>query len=89
MLKALRDLEVGDIVAAYNGRFQVVKAPRDSIGHAPKDPISGWPIGPSGVVVVESICIEGEARGYFEPGSDWVFQGNRFAAPLEVVGFAF
>jgi hypothetical protein len=72
----IADLRVGDLVHAHGALFRVTQQPFDSIGHAPEDPATGWPMGPSGVAVARAICLEGTTPGYFWPGSDWTFQGN-------------
>lgn len=78
MNKRIADLKAGDLVKAHGGLFRVVADPFDSIGHAPADPVSGWPVGPAGVAVAKAVCIEGQVPGYFWPGSDWTFQGSTF-----------
>ena len=74
----IADLKTGDMVSAHGGTFRIVEDARDSIGHAPADPISGWPVGPAGVAVAKAVCVAGQVPGYFWPGSDWTFQGATF-----------
>jgi hypothetical protein len=74
--KFIKDFKTGDIVHCHNGKFRIVADAYDSTSHGPTDPATGFPMGPSGVAVAKSICIEGETRGYFWPGADWTFQGN-------------
>lgn len=71
----ITDLKPGHIVRAHGGRFRVTTAPHDSICHGPKDPATGWAMGPAGVAVAYAECIEGTRAGYFRPGSGWTFQG--------------
>jgi hypothetical protein len=74
------DLRPGNIVSFYGGRFEIVSMPRESGSHRPE---AYWPsdsIGPSDTVCVRGVCIEGEVKGYFRPGTEWNFQGNHRAA---------
>lgn len=74
--KTPHQLKPGDIVRAHGGRFLVMDLPRESQCHFPE---GYWPqmkIGPSAVAAVCAVCIEGEVKGYFKPGSSWSFQGN-------------
>ena len=80
MKKLIRELTVGDIVAAHGGTFEIVAAPFDSIGHGPADPVTGWKVGPAGVAVARAVCRSGNVPGYFAPGSDWTFQGAHWVS---------
>jgi hypothetical protein len=77
--KFISEFKAGDIVHAHGGKFRIDVDARDSIGHGPTDPATGWPIGPSGCAIAEATCIEGQSGGYFWPGAGWAFQGNRHA----------
>lgn len=81
----IADLKAGDIVSYKGGLFRIIDDARDSIGHAPKDPISGWGIGPADCAVAKAMCIDGECGAYFWPGSDWTFQGATFVTVSRVL----
>ena len=82
--KYISEFKAGDIVQAHGGKFRIDADAYDSIGHAPTDPATGFPMGPSGCAVAKATCIEGTTKGYFWPTSDWTFQGNRFAGQYTV-----
>lgn len=82
--KHISEFKAGDIVHAHGGKFRIDEDAHDSTSHGPADPATGWPVGPSGVAVAHATCIEGQTKGYFWPGADWTFQGNRHAGQYTV-----
>jgi hypothetical protein len=72
----IQDLKPYDVVSAHGGLFRITAAPYDSITHGPKDPATGYSMGPAGVAVARAVCIAGHVPGYFHPDSDWAFQGT-------------
>lgn len=77
-LTRIADLKAGDTVVQHGATFRVTEDAHDSIGHAPKDPATGWHLGPAGVAHAKAVCVEGSVPGYFWPGSEWAFQGATF-----------
>lgn len=78
--KNTHQIRKGDIIVQYGGRFECIAEPRLSNSHLPQD--AYWPadpIGPSDCLVIEAVCIEGEMKGYFKPGSTFTIQGNNRA----------
>lgn len=68
------ELKAGNIVHFYGGTFRVLHDARRSDSHLPHDGI-----GPTDCAVAEAVCLAGEIKGYFRPGSNWTFQGNQLA----------
>lgn len=75
-------LKAGDIVVAHGGKFRITSDARESLGHRPMAAHLQQAHGPSNCAVAKAVCLEGEVQGYFWPGSEWTFQGNRHATVL-------
>lgn len=75
----IADLKEGDVVIAHGGMFEVLHDAMESQGHRPKTWASHTGHasidGPCHVAYSKAICISGEIKGYFKPGSPWTFQG--------------
>ena len=82
MTKSVPHLKAGDIVLYYGGRF-LVTADAQVIQSTNHDYADGWKapafVGPSTCATAPSTCLSGRVRGYFKPGSSWMFQGNHHA----------
>lgn len=85
--KRIHELKAGDIVHAHGGRFRVTADACESNGHRPQSAHLEVAHGPSACAWAPAVCVDGETKGYFWPGSDWRFQGN-FHAPLKCVEVA-
>jgi len=85
MHKFIHDLKTGDIVSAYGGTFKLVEDARESNAHRPQSAHLKTAPGPSDCAVAKAICLTGCTPGYFHPGSEWTFQGNRKAGRVTVL----
>lgn len=72
--KTVPQLKKGDIVLNYGGRFECLED-----AHAVPPGHGFGQVGPIDCAVSAAICLSGEVEGYFQPGSDWIFQGNQLA----------
>lgn len=70
-LKSVSEIKAGDIIVANGGRFQAAEDSAQANYWSMEDHT-----GPLNCAIVRSICIEGEVKGYFKPGSEWNFQGT-------------
>ena len=84
ILKRIHELKVGDIVKEHGGTFRVIENAREAGFARPMSAHLTYAAGPSACAVAKSVCIDGCIPGYFQPGSEWTFQGN-FLAPRCVV----
>jgi hypothetical protein len=80
MQKYIHEFKEGDLVQAHGGVFKITHDAMESQAHRPDYWTSNkgrttLP-GPCDCAYAAAICIEGEVKGYFKPGSSWDFQGN-------------
>jgi hypothetical protein len=72
-------LKKGDVVHAHGGLFVMTEDMGCSVGHVENyGTREGY--GPTDCACGEAVCIQGEVRGYFKPGSPWTFQGKKGGA---------
>ena len=92
--KYIHEFKAGDLVQAHGGIFQVTHDARESQAHRPTYWRNGSTSNNSGRVTLPgpcscayaaAVCLEGEIKGYFSPGSTWDFQGNFLAGKYTLV----
>jgi hypothetical protein len=85
MQKYICEFKAGDIVKEHGGTFRIIEDARSSTAHRPMAAHLVTAHGPSDCAIAKAVCIEGEVKGYFRPGSEWTFQGNLLAGRYTVV----
>lgn len=86
--KYIHELKIGDKVRAHGGTFLIVENAKPSLSHHTREWVNGnnkyYPEAPD-CAYANSICIEGEVKGYFRKGTEWLFQGNFLAGKFTLV----